>query len=264
MHKETEKLSDLSNDFAVFEGMTSIRAILEGNADGTNDRRICQILYDAARKSHMRRELGYLQAIANDRGFTVTAVDAATIAALSSGTTHGGLLAKASARTLPSLSDATIQKTGFYTLIEGIEDPYNFGYAIRSLYACGCQGIIVPGRNWFTAAGIVARSSAGASERIPVYLSDDAMEAVDIFHRHAYTVVCAEEKTEQILGRCPMPLPLLLIVGGEKRGISAAVVQAADLRVKIAYARPFRASLSAASATTMFAYEIARQNADFL
>ena len=66
--------------------------------------------------------------------------------------------------------------------------------------------------------------------------------------------------TDDILGKCELKLPILLIVGGEKRGISASLMKYADKRVKIAYQREFNASLSAASATTMFAYEIMRQN----
>ena len=72
--------------------------------------------------------------------------------------------------------------------------------------------------------------------------------------------MCADENTDNILGQCQLKLPLLLIVGGEKRGISRAILDKADVLVKIDYAREFRASLSAASATTMFAYEISRQN----
>ncbi len=260
MQKETIKFTDS----VLFEGMTSIRAVLAANDEGINDRRITEILYDGERAGHMHRELGYLKAIAEQRGFVVRAAASQQIDALTLGTTHGGLIARVSDRTLPRLADAVasgqIRRRGFYTMIEGIEDPYNFGYAIRSLYACGCHGIIVAGRNWFSAAGVVARSSAGASERIRVFAADTAMDAVQSFHSLGYTVVCAEEKTENILGRTSLPLPLLLVVGGERRGMSKGVIQAADIRVKIDYARPFRASLSAASATTMFAYEIARQN----
>ena len=144
-------------------------------------------------------------------------------------------------------------------MLDGIEDPYNFGYSLRSLYACGCDGIILPERNWMSAAGVVARSSAGASEMFPMYTAE-AEIAAKIFHEHGYTIVCADEDTENVLGECTLKTPLLLIVGGEKRGISKSLIELADIRVKIDYAREFRASLSAASATTMFAYEIMRQN----
>ena len=110
-----------------------------------------------------------------------------------------------------------------------------------------------------SAAGVVCRSSAGASELFDMYESDPD-DTVRIFKSLGYTVVCAEEKTDNVLGKCALPLPILLIVGGEKRGISRSVLDAADMLVKIDYGREFSASLSAASATTMFAYEIMRQN----
>jgi 23S rRNA (guanosine2251-2'-O)-methyltransferase len=144
-------------------------------------------------------------------------------------------------------------------MIEGIEDPYNFGYSLRSLYAMGCSGIILTERNWMSAAGVVARSSAGASEMFKMYRSTPE-ECLSIFKNRGYKVICADENTDNVLGDCELKYPLLLIVGGEKRGISRAVLDKADMLVKIGYRNDFRASLSAASATTMFAYEIARQN----
>ena len=85
-------------------------------------------------------------------------------------------------------------------------------------------------------------------------------DALNIFKSKGYSIVCAHEKTDYILGSCDLKLPLLLIVGGEKRGISSSVIENADFLVKIPYGRQFDASLSAASAATMFAYEILRQN----
>jgi 23S rRNA (guanosine2251-2'-O)-methyltransferase len=144
-------------------------------------------------------------------------------------------------------------------MIQGIEDPYNFGYSLRSLYACGADGIILDGRNWMSAAGVVARSSAGASELLPMFTAE-AEFAARFFKSRGFSVVCADENTDNVLGKCELKLPILLIVGGEKRGISRAILNLADTLVKIDYKRDFRASLSAASATTMFAYEIMRQN----
>jgi 23S rRNA (guanosine2251-2'-O)-methyltransferase len=54
--------------------------------------------------------------------------------------------------------------------------------------------------------------------------------------------------------------PLLLVIGGEKRGISAAVLSVTDTVVRIDYGRTFRGSLSAASAATVLAFEVLHQN----
>ena len=51
-----------------------------------------------------------------------------------------------------------------------------------------------------------------------------------------------------------------MIVGGEKRGIRASVLKQADAIVRIDYGRDFPAALSAASAATIIAYEVFRQN----
>lgn len=245
----------------VFEGMTSIRAIISSIDSGINDRKIQKIFYEKEKFSKIRKEVGYLKAVAQKYGFEVVESDAEQISSLTLGNSHGGIIAVTESRKIPSLSEneSAILPYGFYAMIQGIEDPYNFGYSLRSLYAMGCSGIILPPRNWMSAAGVVARSSAGASEQFLIYESEPE-EAAKIFKKHGYSIVCADERTDNILGKCELKLPILLIVGGEKRGISKSLLELADILVKIDYGREFKASLSAASATTMFAYEIKRQN----
>ena len=256
MQKENLKFVDST----VFEGMTSIRAILRGIDAGVNDRRIVKILFDKDKLKKISKEVGYLKAVSNQYGYEIVESNSGELDELTLGNSHGGLIAITESRTLPYLdSSSEILSNGFYVMIEGIEDPYNFGYSLRSLYAMGCSGIILTERNWMSAAGVVCRSSAGASEMFSMYKSDPK-DCIEIFKSKGYTVVCADENTDNILGQCSIKLPVLLIVGGEKRGISRAIIDSADMLVKIDYAREFRASLSAASATTMFAYEIARQN----
>lgn len=256
MQKEELKFKDST----VFEGMTSIRAILRGIDAGVNDRRITKILFDKDKLKKISKELGYLKAVSSQYGYEIIESDSGELDELTLGNSHGGLIAVTETRTLALLdSSSEILPCGFYVMIEGIEDPYNFGYSLRSLYAMGCSGIILTERNWMSAAGVVCRSSAGASEMFGMYKSSPA-ECIEIFRSKGYTVVCADENTDNILGKCELKLPLLLIVGGEKRGISRGIIDSADMLVKIDYAREFRASLSAASATTMFAYEISRQN----
>ena len=244
----------------VFEGMTSIRAIIKAWDNGIAKRQIKKILYDKSKLSKISKEVGYFKAVCDKYGFELSESTAEEIEKMTLGSSHGGIIAITDERDIPALTyGSPIKPDGFYCMIQGIEDPYNFGYALRSLYACGCDGIILPERNWMSAAGVVARSSAGASELFPMYTSDP-IDTADIFKSLGYTIVCADEKTDNLLGKCEMKLPILLIVGGEKRGISKSLIERADLLVKIDYAREFRASLSAASATTMFAYEIMRQN----
>lgn len=256
MQKEERKFCDST----VFEGMTSIRAIIKSIDNGTSDRKIETILFDKEKIQKISKEVGYFKAVSSKYGFELCESSGDELEKITLGTSHGGIVAITSDRTIPEIKeDTSLPQNGFFAMIQGIEDPYNFGYALRSLYAVGADGIVLPPRNWMSAAGVVCRSSAGASELFEMYQADP-VEAVKIFKSHGYKIVCAEENTENVLGKCALPLPILLIVGGEKRGISRAVLDLADILVKIDYGREFKASLSAASATTMFAYEIMRQN----
>ena len=256
MQKEDIKFENST----VFEGMTSIRAIINGIDSKIHDRKIEKILFDKERLKKHAKEIGYLRAVKDKYGFDLIESNAEELEKMTLGTSHGGIVAICNKRALPCLDESTqLEENGFYAMIQGIEDPYNFGYSLRSLYAMGCTGIILDERNWMSAAGVVARSSAGASEKFLMYRSDP-ISAAKIFKTKGYKIVCADERTDKVLGKCDLKKPLLLIVGGEKRGISRELLSECDLLIKIDYRRDFNASLSAASAATMFAYEIARQN----
>ena len=212
MQKEYLKFSDST----IFEGMTSIRAIIKANDEGINKRQIKEILYDSEKLNKIHKEICYLKAVRGKYGFEVKEANAEVLNELALGNSHGGILAVCGERTIDTLSEESIKENrGFYVLIQGIEDPYNFGYSLRSLYACGASGIILPPRNWMSASGIVCRSSAGASELFDMKITDSVEDAIMIFKKRGYTIVCADERTDNILGKCSLPLPVLLIVGGE-------------------------------------------------
>lgn len=258
MEKEYEKFaaSDL------FEGMTSIRAVIKAIDAGISDRRILEILYSESRAEARAKELGYLSKVAGGYGFTMTKLSDDEIQALAIGNSHGGILARCSSRTVPeltSLSRNSLPANGFFVMLDGIEDPYNFGYSLRSIYAAGADGIILPKRNWLTASGVVCRASAGASELFSMYTADP-LDAVDFFKENRYKVICADKPNSVAIYDADLTKPIFLIVGGEKRGIRASVLEKADEIVRIDYGRDFNASLSAASASTVIAYEIFRQN----
>ena len=257
MMKESEKFSDSS----LLEGMTSLRAALRGIDRGVNSRQVLRVIYAAERKKKLARDLAFLASVRDKYGFSIIESSLSEIDERTLGSSHGGIIAECSDRIFDRLADSIdrISPSGFYVMLEGIEDPYNFGYALRSLYAAGVDGIILGDRNWMTVAGVVARASAGASELFPVYIASPA-EAAELFHGLGYRIVCADIRTEHLLEETEIPYPVLLVVGGERRGISRAVLDLADLKVRISYGREFRASLSAASAATVLSYEIFRQN----
>ncbi len=243
----------------VLEGMTSISALLAAKAAGVNDREIQEIRFDRAKREKKARELAFLTAKCAELSVRLSETTAEELDKICVGSTHGGIVAICGARTLPLPTAKNLPQNGFLCLLEGIEDPYNFGYAVRSLYAAGCDAVLVGERNWLSAAGVVARASAGASEALPVF-SGNPEEAIKAARAFGYRIVCAGIRDAVSHTEAELKKPLLLVVGGEKRGISAAVSALCDTTVRIDYGRAFRGSLSTAAAATVLAFEILRQN----
>ncbi|MDD6094286.1 MAG: RNA methyltransferase [Clostridia bacterium] len=250
MKKEVSR----QGDSLIFEGITSISAVLKGGY-----RKIERILIDGERCSKKAREVNFLMKMKDIHGFDIEYTSKDEIDALTTGSSHGGIIAECTDRIIPSLSSLEVLEKGFYVMIDGIEDPYNFGYALRSIYAAGADAVILTPRNWMSAAGVVCRSSAGASELMPLYVSEGT-DACKFFKEKNIKIAAAGIRDSVSAFDANLSLPIFLIVGGEKRGISSAVQSLSDITVRLDYGREFRNSLSAASAASILSYEILRQN----
>ncbi|MBE6588327.1 MAG: RNA methyltransferase [Ruminococcaceae bacterium] len=238
----------------IFEGMTSISAVINGGY-----RKIEQVFIDKEKASSKKRQIDFLIHKSRELGFTVEYTTESEIDEMTTGSSHGGIIARCTDREIEPLCALEPEEDGFYVMIDGIEDPYNFGYALRTVYAAGADAVILTPRNWMSAAGVVCRSSAGASELLPLYVSEGE-EACTFFKNNNIKVVCAGIRNSVSAFDADLKKPLFLIVGGEKRGISAKVLDCADTVVRLDYGRDFSGSLSAASAASVLAYEILRQN----
>jgi 23S rRNA (guanosine2251-2'-O)-methyltransferase len=237
---------------AVLEGVIAVRAALHGQS-----RELHRILIRAGKDD---RPVAQLEQRARAAGITVERVPTDAIDALASGTTHGGVVALAGPRRFVSLDELGADESApFLALLDGIEDPFNFGYALRSLYAAGAHGTVLGPRNWMSAAGTVGRASAGASELLPLAVVEP-LEAVERCAERGLAVVCAAaEREARSLYEVDLRQPQLLVIGGERRGISRHVLSRADVIVKIPYGRDFRGSLGTTSAAAVLAFEVLRQ-----
>ena len=141
----------------IFEGMTSFRAVIRSSVPDA--RKITRLMFDRAKERSKTRELSFIRRMSAERGFEVVMCGADEINALATGTSHGGIIFECTERTIPTLCAGNIVGrddgiSDFFIMLDGIEDPYNFGYALRSVYAAGAAGVILPGRNWMSAAGV--------------------------------------------------------------------------------------------------------------
>jgi 23S rRNA (guanosine2251-2'-O)-methyltransferase len=256
----------------VLEGAISVEAALRAGS-----REIKEILIKDGKDDD--RVLARIDRLARDRSIDIRRVDVVAIDQLASGATHGGIIAVAGPRQFVELnqlaSDQNVARgtvghvppelgvrgpSPWFVMIDGVEDPYNFGSAVRSAYAAGASGLVVRPRNWFTAAGLIARASAGATELIPTAIAETAEIAADAFKSRGYVIACADEGASAVsLYEAELKWPLFLLIGGEKRGVTRSFKDQADVTLQIPYGTASSNSLGTAAATAVISFEILRQ-----
>lgn len=235
----------------LIEGNVSVKAALFGGK-----RTITQIYADPVKKD---RDTRWILHQAEMHHVPVQYTKREEIDHLASGKTHGGLIAEASARRLQQLNDLLTNKTPFLVLVEGVEDPFNLGYIIRTLYAAGCDGLILRKRNWENAESTIIKSSAGASEYLNIYMSDDPAATVSGLKKKGLTTFAAMRRNAVSYDVPDYRKPVLLAIGGEMRGLSSSVLKQMDQNIFIPYANDFHNALNAAAAAAVLSYEVFRQ-----
>jgi len=191
------------------------------------------------------------------------------------GRTHGGILAITSKREFftPQELTAKLPKSpgcASIAIIEGIEDPYNLGYAARALYTQGTDALILPERDFGFSEAIIEKASTGTFSKMSAAVfskdADAKTNLIDLLKREKFKIYCIDKKApanskarlSDIFG-VKFADRTVFIIGGEKRGISKDFLNNADEIVRIPYARNFPHSLAAQTAATIVAYEIHRQ-----
>lgn len=179
------------------------------------------------------------------------------IDSLADGTSHGGFAAQVSERSYTSINEllSTLNEGEYLVMLDGVEDPFNFGYSIRNMFAFGCKGFIMPERNWMTSANVVAKSSAGASELCEMAIAPNDDELVKLIKDCGIDIVCSALSKDSVsLFDFKPQKPFVLFIGGEKRGISKTFMENADTVVHIPYSNEnAKYSLPTASCAAIFA-----------
>ena len=89
---------------------------------------------------------------------------------LAPGSNHQGVMAvsvEPRPADLKGLLDA-LDGPGLVVVLDGVEDPHNLGAIIRSAYAAGADGVVIPQRRAAGLSEAVSKAAAGALEYLPV------------------------------------------------------------------------------------------------
>lgn len=138
-------------------------------------------------------------------------------------------------------------------ILDGIQDPHNFGAILRSAEVFGMQAVCVAETHQAVINSQVARSSAGAINRLPIVRVPELEPLLNAFREHQVPVWGASEKGTVHLDRIAIPDSIAFVIGNEGRGIRPEIQACCDQLVQIPMAGQV-GSLNAAAAAAIFSY----------
>ncbi|MFQ5492545.1 MAG: 23S rRNA (guanosine(2251)-2'-O)-methyltransferase RlmB [Candidatus Dojkabacteria bacterium] len=107
---------------------------------------------------------------------------------------------------------------------------HNLGAVIRTAEAAGLDGVVIPPKTRLTAQTV--RAATGATEHIPV-IKEGLFNSIKFSRQQGLKIVGIEVSGKNDYFDEDLTGPLLLIIGGEDRPLSEAIIKKTDTIVRI-------------------------------
>lgn len=201
--------------------------------------------------------------LASERKIKVEYVDKFILDKKSNGVRHQGFIAESVEFKYSTLDEMinNIQNSStlpFFVLLDGIEDPHNFGAIIRSCECAGVQGIVIPKNRACMVNETVIRTSTGAIANMPIAVVTNLKEAVDKFKENGIWTFVAETGGENIYSKKLGHLPIAVVIGSEGNGVKQSLRTYCDGIITLPLQGKVN-SLNASVACGIVIFEILRQ-----
>ena len=173
---------------------------------------------------------------------------------------HQGVGAELAAFRYAELDDllAGFRGPALLLVLDGVTDPQNLGALVRSAYALGAHGVVLPKDR---AAGVTPaafKAAAGALEHCPVARVTNLSRALERIKEQGIWTVALAAEADRELSAFDLTLPTALVLGSEGAGVRPLVRKTCDHLARIPMAGQV-GSLNVAAAGAVALYEIARQ-----
>jgi len=175
---------------------------------------------------------------------------------------HQGAVAAVRERQFLTVEDLIAARSSsahkFFLALDGVEDPHNLGALLRSADGAGVDGVILPERRAAPVSGVVAKTSAGASEHIPIARVVNITRALEQLKKANVWVIGLDERGTPDYFDFDFNLDCVLVLGAEGSGLHDLVKKTCDHLLRIPMAGSV-SSLNVSVAGAVVMYEALRQ-----
>jgi len=152
--------------------------------------------------------------------------------------------------------DAEPQPDDIILALDELEDPRNAGALMRTAEAAGVTGVIFPERRSVDVTPAVVNASSGATEHLRIWREKNLARWLAAASDLGYWILGLDGGPEsENLFDADLPLPAVLVVGSEGRGLRRLTRERCDMRLRIPMHGSIE-SLNAAAAGSIALYHL--------
>jgi 23S rRNA (guanosine2251-2'-O)-methyltransferase len=197
---------------------------------GSTKSRIRRIVVARGKGSSRLQEIIRL---AKGKGVPVTFEPVDALDRKTQGQNHQGILAEMSEIEYSSLEEILEASPKLLLLVDGVEDPRNLGAVLRTAEAAGVDGILLPHRHTCGITPAAVKTSAGAALHLKICRIGNVAQTLVQLKEAGFWTVGLDTEGEEGFSQLQPDLPLVLVVGGEDRGLRRLVRQNCDFLVRL-------------------------------
>lgn len=199
-----------------------------------------------------------LNSLAKKRGLIIQDAPKAKLDELTNGQNHQGVVLSIAAYAYASIDDlfakaAEKNEEPFFLVLDSIEDPHNLGSIMRTADAAGVHGIIIPKRRAVQLTSVVAKTSTGAIEHVPVARVTNLVQTVEQLKERGVWVFGTDMNGKDYR-RWDAQGATALVIGNEGKGISTLLKKSVDETLTIPMIGHVQ-SLNASVAASLLIYQ---------
>jgi len=206
-------------------GINPVIEALKGSPE-----KILRIVID---KEKSGKRISEIISLARARKIPYTFEMSAALVRKSGGENHQGVLAEMAAYQYSDLGKVLDGDPSRIILLDGVEDPHNLGAVIRTAEASGADAVIIPSRNTCGVTATVIKSSAGAAAHLPVCRVTNTVRTMELLKKKGFWTVGLDMRGEEHLPDDLKSSRLLLVGGGEHRGLRPLVREHCDFLCRL-------------------------------
>ncbi|HSA78404.1 MAG TPA: 23S rRNA (guanosine(2251)-2'-O)-methyltransferase RlmB, partial [Nitrospirota bacterium] len=151
---------------------------------------------------------------------------------------HQGIAARIEPRQYADLEDLLLipEQKGeqpLFLLLDGIEDPRNFGSILRVADAGGVHGVVIQSHRSASLTAEAVKASAGASEHVQISMVPNIKHAMRIMKESGIDIIGTDADGEVTVWEADLTGPVALVVGSEAEGMRRTVKENCDRTVRL-------------------------------